>query len=173
MSDIYISDKQSTNLTIIDDTVIDTQSLEKNKKKFTATLLQLIHDEIFEYGTLNSADSFVRESLKSNKFVKEWINEIFLKHFSNIEIITGILKIISHITYSDIYPTGQTMAIAALSHKDIEVKECGIRAFENWDAIDSIDLLKKVDCQEEWLVDYLEEVISYLEECREHTCKKN
>ena len=45
-------------------------------------------------------------------------------------------RLIARFNPEDINPQGQTMATAALIHKDTEVQECAIRAFESWASID-------------------------------------
>lgn len=145
--------------------LIDTDEIETHKQKFADTLLTLIHEEIFEYGMENAADVFVQKSLEMGPyFTKEWLNTIFLHRLGDVEVTTGILRIIAHLDYEDIYPTGPTMAIAAGMHENAEIRECGIRAFENWCNADSLKYLKRIRCKEKWLQDYLEQVIIDLEE---------
>lgn len=157
---------QSTRFFMSGKTSIDLQSIEEYKKQFSDTLLQLIHEEIFEYGMENAADKFVQKSLLNNpELTKICLNTILLEHFVDVEVATGLLRIISHLNYTDIYPTGPTMALSVLNHEDAEIRECGIRAFENWGNADSLDYLKHIKCKEKWLQDYLEQVIIELEEC--------
>ena len=145
--------------------LIDTDEIETHKQKFADTLLTLIHEEVFEYGMENAADVFVQKSLEmSPYFTKEWLNTIFLHRLGDVEVTTGILRIIAHLDYEYISPTGPTMAIAAGMHKNAEIRECGIRAFENWSNADSLKYLRHIRCEEKWLHDYLEQVISDLEE---------
>ncbi len=156
---------QSTQFFTLTKTVIDQKSIEENKKYFTDSLLQLIREEIFEFGMENAADIYVQEHLRDNPFLtKEWLNSIFLEYFADIGVVTSLLRIIAHLDYTDIKPTGPTMALAALTHKNAEVQECGIRAFENWCNINSLNYLKSVKCDEKWLQTYLEKVISDFEE---------
>jgi hypothetical protein len=144
---------------------VDFKDIEEFENRFTDTLLHLIREEIFEYGMENAADIFVQEHLKNNPFItKNCINSIFLKNFANIGVTTGLLRIIAHLDYTEIEPTGPTIAVAALSHENAEVRESGIRAFENWEDISSLEYLKHIKCKEQWLQDYLEQVIIDLEE---------
>lgn len=146
--------------------LINFREIEECRKRFTETLLQLIHEEIFEFGMENEADTFVQGNLRYNPvFTKEWLNHILLEHFDDVEVATGILRIVSHLKYEEIYPTGPTMALSVLNHKNAGIQECGIRAFENWGNADSLEYLKHIRCEEEWLQDYLEQVVSDLEEC--------
>ena len=145
--------------------VIEDLDIAEYKKQFTDSLLQLIREEIFEFGMENAADTYVQENLRDNPFVtKELLNSLFLDYFTDIGVTTGLLRIIAHLDYEDINPTGPIMALAALSHQNTEVRECAIRAFENWCHIDSLDYLKAIKCNERWLQTYLDKVISDFEE---------
>lgn len=75
----------------------------------------------------------------------------------------GILRLIARFNPEDINPQGQTMATAALIHKDTEVQECAIRAFESWASIESLEVLKNLDIHQGWLKDYLDSVIKDIE----------
>lgn len=132
-------------------------------RQFTARVVGLTRECIFEFGFENELDSFVRESLAKNAMAtKEWLNEIFLEHFEDVTVVVGVLRTIAHLEYEKIYPTGPTMAMAALSHRDVEVRECGIRAFENWESAEGLEYLESIRCEEAWLQDYLERVITDL-----------
>jgi hypothetical protein len=131
----------------------------------TDELLQLIKDTDFEYGFDTPLDFFLREKIQQNSFAtKQWLNTVFNENFDNVEIITGILRTIAHLSYDEIAPQGMTMAISALSHKNSEVRECGIRTCENWAHPESLKILKNVEVHEKWLKDYIHQVILDLEE---------
>ena len=55
------------------------------------------------------------------------------------------------------------MAVAATRHCNIEVQDCGIRCFENWESPANLPLLKNLTFTETWLSDYLSNVIRDLE----------
>jgi len=144
-----------------------------NKEKIIDALL--LND--FEYG-YNSTSEFIIQSLfKENSiFTKDLLNDIFISNFDNKIIIIGLLKTIAHFEYTDISPIGPTMALAALSYSDPEVQECGIRAYENWGHADSLKVLNKIKCEQEWLSQYINQVIEILEEeliIYGTTCTKN
>ena len=166
LKDFQFSDLSTQVLNVGLNKLVDIKEIKEYEIKFSEKLIKLINEETFEYGTENAADIFVQKSLeKSSIFTKDWLNSIFLTYFANIHITTGLLRIISHLKYSDIFPTGPTMALAALKHENAEVRECGIRAFENWDDTSQLGYLKHIKCNEKWLQDYLDRVIEYLEEC--------
>ena len=101
---------------------------------------------------------------QNTAIAKEWINNIFLYQFQDSRVLVGLLQVISHLEYLEIYPQGPTMALAALSHADSEIRECGIRAFENWGTTHSLNVLRSVKCHEGWLQEYVDQVISDIEE---------
>lgn len=73
-----------------------------------------------------------------------------------------MLRIIGRFDEEIIFPQGKTMALAALSHKNDEVKELGVRAFENWNSLNSLEVLKNISFDSNWLQDYLNQVIKDL-----------
>ncbi len=164
--DIFHDDQSTQIVKPSPEIILDVKNIEEYKTKFTNSLLQLIHEEVFEFGMENAADRYVQENLRDYPlYTKVCLNAMLLKHFADVGVATGLLRIISHIDYEEIFPMGQTMALSVLNHENIEIRECGIRAFENWGNIDSLDILRHIKCEEKWLQDYLEKVIIYLEEC--------
>lgn len=152
-----------------DEVSLENQLNEKRvsffESKYGNRFLEIIRESVFEYGYDSIADNFFRERFLENKLAaKEWVNKMFIENFGNPEIVTGILRVIAHLSYSDIAPQGPTMALAALSHKLPEVRECGVRALENWGAEECLVILRSVSFTERWLREYTEQVISDLEE---------
>jgi hypothetical protein len=87
------------------------------------------------------------------------LNELFLKNFHAPHIIVGVLHVISHFDYGLVSPEGPTMAIAALAHKDVEVREYAVKCFENWQHKDGIRVLEHIKADERWLQNYINLVI--------------
>jgi len=143
----------------------NSRRLELFHRQYTQKLLHLILESEFEFGFETLADAFVRDRLKENAMAtKQWLNDLFLEHFSDINITTGILRIISHFPYKDIVPQGPTIALAALRHQSVEVRECGIRALENWGTMQCLKILQHLHCPEPWLADYVNQIIADMEE---------
>lgn len=135
------------------------------KKYVTPRLISLLKDEDFEFGYISRSEELIREQLNINSLAtRNWINEIFISNFDNEIILMGILRIIGRFDESLIFPQGQTIALAALSHKSDEIKELGVRAFEKWNSIESLAILKKLNFDKVWLQDYVTEVIHDIEE---------
>ena len=141
------------------------QELLQQEKKFTEELISFILYEDFEYGIDTNADVFVRRHMALDAIItKDWLGTIYVENMSNIPVLIGLLRIVARLDYQQIKPLGQLIAMAALNHDDIEVQECGVRAFESWEAIDSLNLLERLKVSPKWLQDYINEVASDLRE---------
>ena len=139
--------------------------LVKFSKDLTPKFLDHIENENFEFGYISKSETLIRVHLKINALAtRNWLNGLFIEHFNNDKIIIGILRIIGRFSEAEIFPQGQTIALAALNHKNAEIKELGIRAFENWCSLNSLRVLKSLDIDQDWLNAYLQDVISDLEE---------
>ena len=169
MADRSVCESAAGLLTADDNAIKGSVENRRNEERlaqlgqFTARVVALTRECIFEFGFENELDCFLRESLAKNAMTtKQLLNQIFLQHFEEVPVVVGVLRAIAHLEYPEIYPTGPTMALAALSHRDVEVRECGIRAFENWESPEGLVYLRVIRCEERWLQDYLERVIADL-----------
>ena len=144
---------------------LNAQRLKRFRTDFSSKFLQLLREQDFEYGVDTPADELVRKCFHENEAIsKEWINNLFVENFNDQTVLMGILRVLSHFNYQEVVPQGPTVALAALANKSAEVRECGIRAFENWGSLHSLKVLKNVNCEEKWLEDYLKQVIADLQE---------
>jgi hypothetical protein len=135
------------------------------RNQFLRNFEQMIHDSEFEFGFSSPADKFVLDALDSyGSFAREWINDLFLNRFDDPFVLSAILRVIAHFDYQQMYPQGITIAVAATVHTDAEVRECGVRCFESWEAPENINILKNLSFPEDWLSEYLADVIAELEE---------
>lgn len=134
-------------------------------KNYTRTFVNLLKEEDFEFGYSTRSEDMLNEQLKINALAtRNWLNEIFIKNFHDQSVIIGILRIIGRFEPSIIFPQGQTIALAALSHSNDEIKELGIRAFEKWCSLESLEILKSISTNASWLNEYIDEVIIDFEE---------
>ena len=138
----------------------------KIKRAIRQELLKSAKESVFEYGKTSLLQNKIESKIKEygSLFIFELVNEIFLDEFKNPFIASGIILTLSHMDYSIVSPQGPTMALAALSNKDEEVVESGIRAFENWEEKDCLIFLESVTIKFDWLNCYLKDVILYLQE---------
>jgi hypothetical protein len=146
-----------------DENYVNQRRVEQLRKELTNELLTLIREGDFEYGLDTRADVLVRQQIAQNTLAtKDWLNRLFLENFQDVPVTVSLLHIIARLDYLTIYPEGQTMAIAALSHKNVEVKECGVRAFEAWEALGSLRVLDQLNVSTPWLQEYIDEVVRNL-----------
>lgn len=132
---------------------------------FKQNFLEKVRNTPLEFGIHSDLDNYVSEAI--NKFStigREWIDRLFIDYFHDPSVLCSILRTIAHLDYRKIYPQGMTMATAATRHIDFEVRECGIRCFENWEDPEALKILSNIDIKEKWLREYLGDVINYLEE---------
>lgn len=133
---------------------------EIEKKYF----LSLIENDIFEYGYSTNAEKYLQSKLIEEPLkTKEWFNTLFNENFQSSDFMIKILHIMGGIDYELLDPQGTTMAVSATRNRDEEVKESAIRVFENWGSPQALSVLKGIECHEEWLQEYLTDVIVDLE----------
>lgn len=116
-----------------------------------------------EWGTISEFDEYVIENIQNENVLKA-INQIYLNNFDNENVLVKILNAISEIDYEKVNPYGQTIAIAAISNKNLVVKQKAIETFERWNNADSIKILENIDIREKWLKRHVEKVIADLKE---------
>ena len=147
----------------------DTNKIFSPKIESMAMLASMLSTETFETGISNPSEKYFIELIKKDRDAAlNGINKLFMDNYSTnlhqTNILVGILHILSHLSYTDVYPIGQTIAICAFSHKNSEVEEFGIKCFENWEHKDGINKLKAIKFNSKWLQEYAEDVIKELSE---------
>lgn len=130
--------------------------------------ISLLRNETFESGISNPSENYFISILEKDRLAAlNCISNLFLENYNLkgdcISILLGILHLLSHLNYWEIYPIGQMIAMNALSHKNNEVAEFGIKCFENWGEKRSIGILKTIQYKQDWLQDYANMVIKSLE----------
>lgn len=159
------SDELSTNF-IVSEKKINAERLKYLEQKVTPLLLSYFRNEDYEFGQRCESINLVEEQLKINQVAAQnWFNKLYLKYFASDEnILLCLLRIVEYLDKEILNPTGQTMALASLSHKNDEIKEMGIRIFETWNCLESYEILKNIKVDTIWLQDYIEQVKKDLEE---------
>lgn len=160
-AEILASEENSTST----ENKINELRIRKIDEHLTQEFIYLLRDEDFEFGYKTRSEELIAEQLNINALAtRNWLNKIFLNYYSDEIIIIGILRIIGRFDPVQIFPQGQTIALAALTHQNDEIKELGIRAFEQWCSLESLNILKKLDVKKAWLKEYVMEVINDFEE---------
>lgn len=164
--DIENSDDESSTNFAISESKRNADRLKYLDERITPLLLSYIRNEDYEFGQRCDSINLVEEQLKLNEIATQnWFNKLYLRFFSTDEsILLSLLRIVEYLDKELFFPTGQTMALASLSHRNDEIKEMGIRIFENWYCVESYDILKNLHVETAWLQEYIEQVKKDLEE---------
>jgi hypothetical protein len=145
------------------DNQINNAQLRNFRARYEAEFLALLRTCEFEYGFDSLADAFVETRLRESTFVTmHWIGQLFFEHLDDPAVAIGILRVLAHLKYEQACPLGISIAITATRHKNHEVQECGIRAFENWDTPDSLKVLEVLTFSEPWIQKYVDQVVEDL-----------
>lgn len=92
-----------------------------------------------------------------------WLNKLYMDNLKNVLVECTILHAISHLEYEEIYPNGQLIALAAMTHKSDLVLEYAIKVFENWNSKLSLEILDTVNLRSNWANKELNRVRRYIE----------
>ena len=123
-------------------------------------LFSMLRTEDVESGITSSSEVFVRQTLGENRSLAlQVVNKVYLDNVGNSHVQIGILHLSSHIEYYIGYPTLQTIAIAALSDPNDDVRDYAVQCYENWNHKDGLRVLKKIHTNTQWLQDYIDSVI--------------
>ncbi|WP_333660913.1 hypothetical protein [Chishuiella changwenlii] len=134
-------------------------------EKFQPFFISTLKNQELEIDFKNSVELQLEDLFNENEYVsKDWLNDVFTENFNDTKFLVNILKIIGNFNKELISSFGIVTAGAALSHKNVEVKEMAIRVFENWNTIKSYSFLKQCCLTPKWLDDYKNKVLSNIEE---------
>ncbi len=143
--------------------------LDSFRQNHEARFLDLLREEDCDFTERSQADSLFCTLMEGNSLAAmEWIGDLFIRHFDDDVVATGILVVLSHLSFSEVRSTGRTVAMSALLHPSAAVREGGVRVFELWELPEAIELLEKLWIGETWLRDYANEVIEDLKLLTRH-----
>lgn len=121
--------------------------------KYTDYFITLLTDTYFDEGMDNPAILFIAERIDENELaLKDWLGKIYLKIFSNQNLLVKFLHIISDYTYEELYPVSQSIAIGCMNHLAPSVKSAAMKVFGHWRNKESLEFLLAMDePKERWL----------------------
>lgn len=161
--DLKFDTSAVTGIADVDENEVNDRRLRSLCAEFTEELVTLIHEEHFEYGVGTQADVLVQHLMEINSLVtKSWLSSIFLQYYEDPIILVGLLRIVARLDFHEVYPEGQTIALAATVNNNSRVQECGIRAFENWGNLESLRILESTIPSTRRLEQYLAQVLNDL-----------
>lgn len=139
----------------------------------TEVLASMLIDEYYETGIVNPSENFFKTwHSQDNIGAMNALSSLFYKNYSmntkNVNVLVGILHILSHMAYEEANPLGCLIALSALSHKNLEIKEFALKCYENWGTSGNLEVISKLracDFAVPWLREYADAVIEELERC--------
>ena len=132
-------------------------------QKKSISFLYLLRTEDVEAGISSRSELFFKDILEKDSIrALQMINQVYNDNVGNPHIQIGILHLSSHIDYSTGSPNLQTIALAALSDKNDDVKDYAVQCFENWNHKDGLKMLKTIHSDTKWLQSYIDSVIESL-----------
>lgn len=144
---------------------INEDKFKKLYEKYSKIIFNFTRNDIIEDGIYSESEKFVLKLMKKNKYLTINILSFTIsRYFNDDKLLISILNIISGFS-SDILerdPCFKSLVISCLSNKNIFVKECALKFFENSGTINDITVLENTDIKETWLNKYREKIISYL-----------
>lgn len=158
MDNDYFCESSTTTLENVDEEVKRVIAyLHANKE---SVLLQKIMSEVsFEPNMINDTITYFGTLLAyGDVAVVMWVSELFVSHYKYDKILKGLLYIAMY--YSEAFVNADTlMALAAISHKSPEVRELSVRVLESNCNIVNYEVLLTLNVQEQWLKEYIQDVI--------------
>lgn len=129
--------------------------------EFLRGLEDFLDYDSFEPGVTSAAEKYVERWLVDEPLlVQIGVGKVFLTCNTNERRLIGILSIVAHLEHHLFHPMNELIALSALTHPSVEVKECAVRAYEYWEDPKLAERLVGRELTPRWLDDYRLEVIS-------------
>ena len=128
-------------------------------------VLNLMSNDYFEPGYISRSEEYMINIIKSDiQSAVNILNKIFIMYKDRPHYIEGILFIIAHnVDELIIFEQIQLIVKNCLCFKHIGVRDEAVTVLDNWDTIDSLNILKQLKYDEKWLQDYVDSIIKYRE----------
>ena len=149
------------------------ETIQKNEQEVRRLIVEQYKNDIlsialndhFESGTVSSSENYITTVANDNNvsYICEAFNELYLEYYKNEHVLTSILIMLGTLSYEQVFPQGQTMALGLLQHSDIAIRDRAVQLFERWNSKKGIPLLRKQHSDCTWLQRYINTVLMYLE----------
>ncbi len=129
--------------------------------RFRGKLIATLLDEPIEDGVTHPAEGLIDEALRTNPSdYRDWLSQALVEHFpTRPSISASIVRCIGRLESDQVGPWGMHVADDALRHKDVEVREAGVRSLEAWGGREALEILHRHRDSEAWLDEYVKQVI--------------
>ena len=144
------------------------QEIDKIRKQiidqYKIEIRSIIQNDNFEDGFYSQSEIFIDDQLTDENisYIKSALNELYLECIKNSHVLTGIMLMAGRVSYDKASPELPTMAIGLLQHKDDDVRDRAIQAFERWNSKKGLGVLESLRCEKAWMQRYVDKVIEYI-----------
>ena len=137
--------------------------------QFKITMLNSIHESMIESGVhYDFEDVFRRYFDKNHHMASQLLLKLLREYYSNLRIIKAILHIVSHYTYEEIGEDFSFSLTALLNYDNKPIRKFALKVFDNWDAVETLDILHNTIMKETWLNNYKDRIVERLERKGNH-----
>ena len=164
---VFEEDSESSIININDSTRSD-KKIQKNSdeivNQYQIEMYNIILNDEIEDGMTSASECYIKAIYdEDNKdYIKTALMNLYLNNLGNEKVLTGVLVMISSLSYEESCPQGPIMAMGLLQNKSNTIRDRAIQAFERWNSKKALEVLKSLKCDKKWLQDYVDKVISYI-----------
>lgn len=163
----FLSSSTSTSLaTSLSSTLSKSHEREAKVNQYSELIVDFILDDEFIEGQISKSQLYIENlyyqdaDILRDSFQKAWLSIYSQGEYA----VFTFISIASSISYEWLGDRADTLIFAGYSHASELVNEATIRAIESWEQPSHIALLKEMKPLEiQWLEDYKQNVIKYLE----------
>lgn len=169
LSNIITEFKKFWKACIYDEDYKEEQAVDQSK--INEIISTILHDE-YEDGEISNSERFIQEEYKNGN-IDNIINDLYkiyvdnytedLEDYNKLQILEGILVMLSSVPYEAVEPQGQEIAEKCLHHKDTSIQDRAIQCYSSWNSKKGLKALKSVKCNAKWLQKYADKIIDYIE----------
>lgn len=139
--------------------------LNSKYPQFKSTLARAINEDTIESGVHYYFEEKFGEYFKEYPYMAIKLLEYFLRdYYTDTKKVKAILHIVSHYTYEELGEDFAYPIISLVNHCNKGIKKFALKVFDNWDSVETLQLLKGTqNPNERWLREYKERIIERLE----------
>lgn len=164
-----VENDQNTNRVINQNTeqilrysIDNAESKEQYIQEKYKILLDYLEDGQFNEGSILLAERCVINiaEIKGYDVLGDILQRISIDKYSESpHILSSICQILRRFDLKDVSPWAPIMVGLYIHNKDDEVKSDAISLFDNWNDINSLKLLKGMEFKQEWINEYVKDII--------------
>lgn len=133
--------------------------------EFKSALDSAISEDTIESGVHYFFEEKFDEYFKNNSYMAIKLLEYFLRDFfADVKRVKAVLHLVSHYSYEELGQDFVYPITSLVSHQNKGIKKFALKVFDNWDSVETLQLLKGTENpKERWLSEYKERIITRLE----------